>query len=65
MFKEVWKSFSKMSAENRPLDAPWIVIDSSVARNKWAWKPTIGINQILEEIANFADDNLNWLSYTS
>ena len=39
------------------MDAPWIVMDSSVALNAWNWRPKIGINQILEEIATFADDN--------
>ena len=45
------------SPEERPMDAPWIVMDSSVAKNAWNWRPKIGINQILEEIASFADDN--------
>ena len=53
------------SLEERPMDAPWIVMDSSVAQNAWNWKPKIGIKQILEEIASFADDNPEWLCYTS
>ena len=52
------------SQEERPMDAPWIVMDSSVAKNAWNWRPKIGINQILEEIASFADDNPDWLSRT-
>ena len=53
------------SPEERPMDAPWIVMDSSVAKNAWNWRPKIGINQILEEIASFADDNPDWLSRTT
>lgn len=53
------------SLEQRPMDAPWIVIDSSVAQNAWNWEPKIGIELILEEIASFADDNPNWLSMTN
>ena len=53
------------SQEERPMDAPWIVMDSSVAQNAWDWRPRIGINQILEDIANFADDHPEWLSMTN
>ena len=53
------------SQEERPMDAPWIVMDSSVAQNAWDWRPKMGIEQILEEIACFADDNPDWLSLTS
>ena len=53
------------SHEQRPMDAPWIVMDSSVAQNTWNWKPTVGIDEILEEIANFADDHPHWLSLTT
>jgi CDP-paratose 2-epimerase len=53
------------SPEQRPMDAPWIIMDSSVAQNAWNWQPRIGINQILEDIANFADDHPEWLSMTN
>ena len=53
------------SHEQRPMDAPWIVMDSSVAQNTWNWKPTVGIDEILEEIANFADEHPHWLSLTT
>ncbi len=49
------------SSESRPMDAPWIVMDSSLAQNVWNWKPKIGINQVLKEIADFADHNPSWL----
>ena len=53
------------SKEERPMDAPWIVMDSSLARNVWNWKPKIGINQILEEISVFAEANPKWLDLVS
>ena len=53
------------SVEQRTMDAPWIVMDSSVAQNAWNWQPRIGIEQILEEIASFAGDNPEWLSMTN
>ena len=53
------------SSESRRMDAPWIVMDSTVAENAWSWSPTIGIEQILEEIASFANTNPGWLSLTT
>jgi CDP-paratose 2-epimerase len=53
------------SLEQRPMDAPWIIMDSSVAQNAWTWQPEIGIEQILQEIASFADDNPNWLNFSN
>ena len=38
------------SSESRRMDAPWIVMDSTVAQSAWNWRPTIGIRQILEEL---------------
>ena len=49
------------SLEQRPMDAPWIVMDSTVAQNAWNWSPRIELRQILEEIADFADQNPDWL----
>ena len=53
------------SLEQRTMDAPWIVMDSSVAQNAWNWHPNIGIELILEEIASFAYDNPNWLNFST
>ncbi len=53
------------STEKRPMDAPWIVMDSSVAQKAWNWKPKVRINEILEEIAEFAEKNPSWLKITS
>ena len=53
------------SLEQRPMDAPWIVMDSSVAQNAWNWSVQSRLEKILEEIANHADRNPNWLSLTN
>ena len=43
---------------------PMIVMDSSLAQNAWNWSIKIKLEQILEEIADHADQNPNWLSLT-
>ena len=53
------------SQDERPLDTPWIVMDSTTARNAWNWSVKTKIEQILEEIANHAEKNPNWLKHTS
>ena len=53
------------SKENRPMDAPWIVMDSSLASQHWDWKPEITIDQILSEIASHAEANPKWLDLVS
>jgi len=50
------------SNEKRSLDAPWIIMDISKAREIWQWEPSTNINEILDEIANFAEKNPNWLN---
>jgi len=45
----------------RPFDVPWVVIDSSRATSRWGWVPELKIDVILDEIANHADENPNWL----
>lgn len=49
------------SEEVRPMDAPWIVIDSTTAQNAWNWHVEIKIEDILNEIAQHAEDNPTWL----
>jgi CDP-paratose 2-epimerase len=46
---------------DRPMDAPWIVMDSTLAQNAWNWRVKTNIYQILEEIADHADRNPKWL----
>ena len=47
--------------EPRPFDLPWMVMDSSLARRTWNWRPRISIESVLDEIAEHADDNPDWL----
>jgi CDP-paratose 2-epimerase len=49
------------SQDERPMDAPWIVMDSTTAQNVWDWSVKTKIEQILEEIANHAEKNPDWL----
>ena len=49
------------SQDERPMDAPWIVMDSTTAQNAWNWSVKTKIEQILEEIANHAQKNPDWL----
>ena len=53
------------SSEKRPMDAPWIVMDSSLARKSWNWTPKIQIYKILNEIADHAQSHPRWLESTN
>jgi len=48
------------SQDERPMDAPWIVMDSTTAQNAWNWNVQTKIEEILEEIANHAEANPQW-----
>ncbi len=48
----------------RRYDLPWIVLDHSLATATWGWKPSIPIDSILSELADFADEHPDWLSLT-
>ncbi len=53
------------SEEVRQMDAPWIVMDSKVAQNAWNWHVETKIENILNEIAQHAEENTTWLNQTS
>ena len=53
------------SEDERPMDAPWIVMDSTTAQKAWNWTPQTKLENILEEIASHAKKNPNWLSFTN
>jgi CDP-paratose 2-epimerase len=53
------------SQDKRPMDAPWIVMDSITAQNAWNWSVKTKIEQILLEIANHAEINPDWLTKTN
>lgn len=49
----------------RPFDIPWMVLDSSVAANAWDWTPSLPLTTILEEIADHAAKNPDWLEISN
>jgi CDP-paratose 2-epimerase len=48
----------------RPFDVPWLVLDSSQARNLWDWRPSTPLEAIWSEIADHAEQNPQWLDAT-
>ena len=46
--------------ETRRFDIPWLVMDSSLAREVWGWQPQIPLHLILEEIASHAEQHPEW-----
>jgi len=48
-------------SSERPYDVAWLVLDSSKALNEIRWRPEVSLHQILEEIANHAEKNPDWL----
>jgi CDP-paratose 2-epimerase len=51
--------------KNRPFDVPWLVLDSSRAEKVWGWKPQTPLENIWQEIADYAEHNPNWLDATA
>jgi CDP-paratose 2-epimerase len=49
----------------RPYDAPWIVLDSSLAKATWQWEPKRTNESIWDEIARHAQEQPNWLEACS
>lgn len=47
----------------RPYDIPWLILDSTQVQTTTGWKPEIGLNRILDEIADHAIANPEWLSW--
>jgi CDP-paratose 2-epimerase len=50
-------------AELRPrtYDIPWMVMDNSDAERDFGWRVEISIENILDQIANHAERNPDWL----
>jgi CDP-paratose 2-epimerase len=46
---------------SRPFDVPWLIVDSSLARREWNWRPQTSLELIWTEIAEHADSNPHWL----
>jgi CDP-paratose 2-epimerase len=53
------------SKESRPFDVPWLVLDSSLAKEVWNWTPQTSIESIWNEIAEHAEANPRWLEMTA
>ena len=48
----------------RPFDVPWVVMDSTRARQTFGWAPQMTLPQILDEIAAHVETHPGWLSLT-
>ncbi len=51
----------RSSSEERPMDAPWIVMDSALAKESWEWESTTSLEEILCEISAHAEKHPDWL----
>jgi CDP-paratose 2-epimerase len=49
---------------DRRFDIPWMVLDSTRARDLWDWKPRRSLLSILAEIADHVQRNPDWLDRT-
>lgn len=45
----------------RAFDIPWMVMNSSLARETWGWHPATTLHGILDEIATHAEKHPEWL----
>jgi CDP-paratose 2-epimerase len=48
----------------RPFDVPWVVLDSTKARQAFDWQPGMTLPQILDEIAAHVETHPDWLNMT-
>jgi CDP-paratose 2-epimerase len=48
---------------DRPYDVPWLILDSTQVKEATGWRPMIGLQQLLDEIANHALAHPEWLSW--
>jgi CDP-paratose 2-epimerase len=53
------------SRETRPFDVPWLVLDSSLAKQIWNWAPQTSLEAVWNEIAEHAKANPRWLEITA
>ncbi len=49
----------------RPFDLPWVVLDSTLARQTWGWEPNTKLQDILQEISVHAEANPEWLAFSN
>jgi CDP-paratose 2-epimerase len=53
------------SKETRPFDVPWLVLDSSLAKEIWNWTPQTSLETVWNQIAEHAEANPRWLEMTA
>ena len=63
--KQIGSREVSSSAEIRPFDLPWIVLDANLASVTWNWKPTRQLDNILEEILRHAKEKPDWLELSN
>ncbi len=51
-----------IGSETRRFDIPWMVLDASLCHKTWDWTAATSVHEILEEIADHADANPEWLA---
>jgi len=49
----------------RPFDLPWVVLDHSLAAQTWGWQPESTLEQVLSEIADFAETHNHWIEQSA
>jgi CDP-paratose 2-epimerase len=49
----------------RSFDLPWVVLDHTLATQTWDWQPTTTVETVMQEIAEFADANPDWISVSA
>jgi CDP-paratose 2-epimerase len=49
----------------RPFDIPWIVLDHAKATRLWDWRPATPVADVLEEIAEHAEQHPGWLDLSA
>jgi len=47
--------------QDRPFDIPWMILDSTLAKEGWDWAPVTSLTEVCQNIADFAEENLDWL----
>lgn len=52
-------------AQDRPFDIPWMVLDSSLAKQAWNWQPERSLLSVLDELAEHADQHHAWLDISA
>ena len=50
--------------KERQFDVPWLILNTTSAGELWDWRPLTPLEEILDEIANHARDNPQWLDWS-